>query len=147
MAVQGVSKYGDGVRLTRLYKPGLPEEVSKDLEQVANHALAKGTWSSYRTALKMLEQCCRARRMELVWPVSEDMILIFVHWLLVVKQVSASTVQTYLSGIRAAHIMQGWPTPTIRTDLINMGINPNKAGLFQKEPRNLKSFTAQKGLK
>jgi len=26
-------------------------------------------------------------------------------------------------------------------------IHPNKAGLFQKEPRNLKSFTAQKGLK
>jgi len=26
-------------------------------------------------------------------------------------------------------------------------VNPNKAWLFQKEPRNLKSFTAQKGLK
>jgi len=26
-------------------------------------------------------------------------------------------------------------------------VNPNKAGLFQKEPRNLKSFTAHKGLK
>jgi len=26
-------------------------------------------------------------------------------------------------------------------------LNPNKAWLFKKEPRNLKSFTAQKGLK
>jgi len=84
--------------------PRLTKEVSRDLEHIANHALAKGTWSSYRTVLKMLKQCCRAHRIELVWPVSEDTILILVHWLLVVKQVSAGTRQTYLSRVRAAHI-------------------------------------------
>jgi len=35
----------------------------------------------------------------------------------------------------------------IRCEYSSVAFNPNKAGLFQKEPRNLKSFTAQKGLK
>jgi len=36
---------------------------------------------------------------------------------------------------------------TVQTVYGDKALNPNKAWLFQKEPRNLKSFTAQKGLK
>ncbi len=53
-------------------------------------------------------------------PVSEKTILIFVHWLLTNRKVGASTIESYLYGIRTAQEAQGLPAPSIRTDLINM---------------------------
>ena len=105
---------------------GLPESVSKDLEMVGNHGIAKGTWSTYTTALKMLEKCCEQTGMELVWPVTEKIVLTFVHWLLKVRKVGGSTIEAYLAGIRNAHIVRGWPAPPVRTDLINLIIRGKK---------------------
>jgi hypothetical protein len=68
----------------------------------------------------MLERCCADKRVALDWPVTEHVLLIFVHWLLTVRKVGASTIQTYLAGIRAEHIARGMPVPDIRTELINL---------------------------
>jgi hypothetical protein len=106
-----VSKYGCGNGVFELKRLGLPESVSKDLEMVGNHGIAKGTWSTYATALKMLEKCCEQTGIEIVWPVTEKIVLTFVHWLLKVRKVGGSTIEAYLAGIRNAHIVRGWPAP------------------------------------
>jgi hypothetical protein len=61
-----------------------------------------------------------------MWPVTEKIILIFVHWLLKVRKVGGSTIEAYLAGVRNAHIVRGWPAPPIRSDLINMIIRGKK---------------------
>jgi hypothetical protein len=71
---------------------GLPANVRKGLEYVGSHGIAKGTWSSYNTAVKMLAQCCEQNNLSPELPVSEKTILIFVHWLLTYRKVGASTI-------------------------------------------------------
>jgi len=62
----------------------------------------------------------------LVWPVTEKIVLNFVHWLLKVRKVGGSTIEAYLAGVRNAHIVRGWPAPPIRSDLINLIIRGKK---------------------
>lgn len=104
----------------------LPVNIRQDLEVFGNHGIARGTWSSYNTAMKMLKQCCVENSINLDWPVAEKTILLFVHWLLKIRKVGGSTVESYLAGIRCAHIAKGLPTPQIRTDLINLIIRGKK---------------------
>ncbi len=84
----------------------------------------------------MLAQCCVQNKLTTDWPVSEKTILVFVHWLLTTRKVGASTVETYLAGIRTAHVAKGWPAPTIRTELINM-IVKGKRNIQAAESRRM----------
>jgi len=111
------------VQLDRL---GLPRDVCQDLAHLGSHGLSKGTWSSYHTAVKMLETCCSEKRIPMSWPIEEKVILLFVHWLLKARRVGASTIEVYLAGIRAAHIVRGWPAPHIKSDLINLIVRGKK---------------------
>jgi hypothetical protein len=126
-----------------LARTGLPENVRKDLEFIGSHGIAKGTWSSYNTAVKMLRKCSEENGMPLDWPVKEKTILMFIHWLLKVRRVGASTIEVYLSGIRTAHIAQGLPAPTVRSELINLIIKgkrnmqateSRKVGKIERQP-------------
>jgi hypothetical protein len=124
--VAGVSKYGGQTGKCNLQGLELPGNIRQDLEAFGNHGIARGTWSSYTTAKKMLEQCCRENSITFDWPVSEKTILVFVHWLLKVRKVGGSTVESYLAGIRCAHIAKGLPAPQVRTDLVNLIIRGKK---------------------
>jgi len=135
-AIPGSTKYGNNSRSMNLDKLGLPQNVSKDLEYIGSHGIAKGTWSSYNTAVKMLAQCCAQNNLPTDWPVSEKTILVFVHWLLTTRKVGASTIETYLAGIRTAHVAKGLPAPTIRTELINM-IVKGKRNIQASENRRI----------
>lgn len=104
----------------------LPQEVREDLEVIGNHGLAKKTWSSYATATKMFEKCCNEKGLPNTWPVSDNTVLIFIHWLLIERKVGASTIEMYLAGLRKAQVAQGWPAPTIRSELINTIIRGKK---------------------
>ena len=43
--------------------------------------LTKGTWSTYRTAESMFKKCCEEKGIERILPASEELILIFIHWM------------------------------------------------------------------
>ena len=118
-AVTGTTKYGGQYGRMNLAAMGLPSEVSQDLEVVGNHGLARKTWSSYATAVKMFNACCREKGISSVWPIRDKTILIFIHWLLKARRVGASTIELYLAGLRAEHIAQGWPAPAVRSELVN----------------------------
>jgi len=97
----------------------LPPKVRDDLEDVGNHGLAKKTWSNYATATRMFDRCCREKGLQHTWPISDNTVLIFIHWLLTEQHMGASTIEMYLAGLRNAQVAQGLPAPTIKTELIN----------------------------
>lgn len=100
----------------------LPEESKENLAYLANHGVARGTWSSYRTAERMLLQCLRDNKRSLSLPVSRDDTLLFIDWLVRVRGVKGTTINSYLSGIRQLHIIRGMEPPVIRDGFVNLVI-------------------------
>ena len=90
------------------------------MQELYSFGLAKETWSCYRTAERMLLECCREKNLRRVLPMKEETTLIFVHWLAFSRKVKAATINTYLSGIRQLHIEKGAPLDGIRTEKVNM---------------------------
>jgi hypothetical protein len=66
--------------------------IMRDLSTLAEHSIAKKTWSTYRTAKKMLEKFCSEKRVALILPISEEIVLKFVHWLLFERNLTAASV-------------------------------------------------------
>ena len=96
----------------------LEEEEWDELDELYSYGLAKGTWSSYKTAEGLLKQCCEEKDIEKKLPLEENTVLAFVHWLAFKRGSKASTIDTYLSGIRQLHVERGLPTDNIRTDRV-----------------------------
>ena len=90
----------------------------EELDELYSYGLAKGTWSSYKTAERLLKQCCEEKDIEKKLPLEENTVLAFVHWLAFKRGSKASTIDTYLSGIRQLHVERGLPTDNIRTDRV-----------------------------
>ena len=117
----GSTKYGAGNTAgTALRDTGLNSTERQQLEELYSMGLAKGTWSTYKTAERMLLQCCEEKGLERTLPASEDLILSFIHWMAFQRGVKAATIDTYLSGIRQLHIERGMPEAVIRTERVNM---------------------------
>ena len=94
------------------------EENDTVLAKIANHGLAKSTWSTYKTAERLLLMCQKqeGHRMEL--PLSENDVIVFVGWLIVVRKLKATTINGYLAGIRQLHIVKGINPPELRSNLV-----------------------------
>jgi len=52
------------------------------------------------------------------FPLSTRSIIIFVHWLFETRKVTASTANTYLSGLRYLHLVKGVDIPVLRPVII-----------------------------
>ena len=96
----------------------LEQEEWEERDELYSYGLAKGTWSSYKTAERLLIQCCEEKDIEKKLPLEENTVLAFVHWLAFRRGSKASTIDTYLSGIRQLHVERGLPTDNIRTDRV-----------------------------
>ena len=99
---------------------GLSGPEQQQLRELYSFGLAKETWSSYRTAERMLLRCCREKNQKLELPLREETILVFIHWLAFNRNVKATTINTYLSGIRQLHVEKGASTDGLRTEKVNM---------------------------
>lgn len=122
IAVYGSTKYGAaGNCSTYLFRElNIPEATRRSLAHISNHAIAKKTWSSYKTAEKMLDRCRRETEQKLDLPLSNESTLIFVDWLLRIRKVKAGTINTYLSGIRQLHIILGLEEPGLRSGQVSL---------------------------
>lgn len=120
--MRGSTKYGQtGNCSQHLFdNMALPEVTRKSLATIGNFAITKKTWSSYRTAEKMLERCSKETNYPLDLPLTNNGVLIFVDWLLRVRKVTAATVNTYLAGIRQLHIIKGLDEPTLRSGQVKL---------------------------
>ena len=68
----------------------------------------------------MLAKCCKEKDIKRELPISESTAITFILWLANDRQVKASTINSYLSGVRQLHIMKALEPPKIRTDLVNL---------------------------
>ena len=103
----------------------VPAHLRPLLAELSNHSLAKSTWSSYRTSVKKLEEFSEETATPIGLPISDDTAIAFVAWLLS-KGITASTVDTYLSGVRQWHLVSGTTPPLLRTPLISTVLKGKK---------------------
>jgi len=76
----GTTKYGNsGGMSLALASRNIPLEVKQDLIRFGNNGVTQNTWSTYRTAQKLLALCCKEHNMVLTLPVPEDTILVFIR--------------------------------------------------------------------
>jgi Phage integrase SAM-like domain len=135
-AMKGSSKYGDNNSRGAAYAPGLSEREQERLNSYVSPGLTKNTWSNYRTAEKMLRECCKEKGMELVLPVTESVIMKFVLWLAEERGVSSVTISVYLSGIKNLHVMRGMGSPNLRSEQVNLVFKGMANGKVTEERRN-----------
>ena len=98
----------------------LAPDVITGLQRAGNHGITQQTWSTYKSAQRLLVLCCKERGLKYELPTNQETILTFIHWLSTVRRVKAGTIRTYLAGIRQLHIAKGIPAPEIRSDLVKL---------------------------
>ena len=134
-ALAGTTKYGSTGSCTanQLLGLQLPSATLASLAQLGNYGIATGTWSSYKTAQKMLDMCQKHTEHDMSLPLSTPSILAFIHWLTSVRGVKAGTIHCYLAGVRQLHIIRGLEPPprSELTKLVLKGI-ANKEGITKR---------------
>ena len=117
----GDTKYGSrnnkGMMLER---EKLEDGEWEQMGDLYSLGLAKGTWSSYNTAERMLRCCFEERGIPLVLPLSEENVLTFIHWLTFTRELAGSTIETYLSGVRQMHVARGIEERFTRSERIKV---------------------------
>lgn len=123
-AIYGATKYGPA----GLFSPDSFHQLSTDpelchlLSNLANHSLSKSTWSTYRTAYKMLLKCFNNN---INFPLTQPSIIIFVGWLSS-RGLSVSTINSYLAGIRQVHLTLGHDIPQLRSAMVTQILTGKK---------------------
>lgn len=108
--------------------------MQESLQNLGNHGISQQTWSTYKTAERLLVKCCKERHIAYQLPITQDTILTFIHWLATARQVKAGTINTYLAGIRQLHISKGIPPPVIKSELVSL-ITKGKHNMENRQAR------------
>ena len=103
----------------------IPHNLKQILVSSANNSLAKKTWSAYKTAQNNLCKFAEETGCQVDLPLSEGKILAFSAWLLN-RGTTAATIETYISGLRSAHLIAGEAPPQLRTPLVTAVIQGKK---------------------
>jgi hypothetical protein len=105
---------------------GLSKQVQLELEEAAEHSIARKTWNTYASAERLLMAYHKEAGEEYQLPVDEKIVLGFIHWLAYVRGVSAVSISGYLAGIRKMHIVKGLQEPVLRTQMVKMVLEGRK---------------------
>ena len=92
--------------------------LAETLSMLANHALTKSTWSTYRTAGRMLTKCFTELGIDATFPLNQEQVFLFVGWLHL-RKLAVSTINSYLAGVRQLHLTAGLSPPLLRTNLVS----------------------------
>jgi hypothetical protein len=104
----------------------VPENIRRNLEKWGNFGLAKGTWSTYKTAERLWLTCMKENKRTADLPATEANIAVFVCWLIEKRKVKAGTISGYLAGIRQLHVTRGMDPPIIRSATMNLILKGKK---------------------
>ena len=69
--------------------------------------------------MNKLDECSKAVNMDMSYPLSELCVLTFVTWCLHVG-LKASSINTYLSGLKTGHRMRGLGAPNLRSEWVSL---------------------------
>ena len=103
----------------------LDENWKALLAETANYGLSKGTWSSYKSALKALKACSVETACPMSFPLGQKEVLTFVAWM-TKRGLAAKTANVYLAGIRQCHLVKGVELPVLRTPVVNLVLEGKK---------------------
>lgn len=119
----GTTKYGEnGIYHKKNFdSKNIPNSLKPILARSANHAVAKHTWLSYKTAHNMLEKCEFETGADLSFPLDEDKTLIFVGWC-IERGLKGQTIKSYISGLKSFHISKGFGSIDLLTPMVKQVI-------------------------
>jgi len=120
--VKGSVKYGNkgGCTADLLSNLNLPRETAEALSKLGNMGISRNTWSAYKTAKTMIAKCESDMKIDLSIPFDQRKTLLFIDWLVRIRNVKASTVNSYLAGVRQLHIATGLEPPNLRSSLVKL---------------------------
>ena len=104
----------------------LPPNVIRDIENAAKHSLAIKTWSSYKTAERSLILFCKEEKIGFQLPLTETVLVRYIHWLVYTKGKKSTTVNGYLAGLKKLHVLKGMSAPVLKTELVKMILTGQK---------------------
>jgi hypothetical protein len=141
MRIIGSGKYGKAGLYTKesFRQQNLSEKSKSFLADTANFALAKSTWSTYKTTRNHLIKCQQQTGEDMSLPTDTSKATFFLSWLLEDRQIKPASVESYLSGLRQLHLVEGFEAPKIRTDIINTILKGAKHRSWLEEKINPKS--------
>ena len=96
---------------------GLSDSVCELLAKKSNGSLASSTWRKYGVAQGHLITASRVLNVRFSFPFSASMTLNFIGYLLI-RGLQANTIETYLSGIRNAHIVRGVDPHHLKDEIV-----------------------------
>ena len=96
----------------------IPNQLVGALVNASNQSLALTTWSSYNTAGNHVKRCELETGVEMSFPMDDRMVLTFVGWLIVSRNVSSASINQYISGLRVAHLKQGVMPRNLRPAIV-----------------------------
>jgi hypothetical protein len=95
------------------------ETLALALSRKANFGLARNTWATYKTSVNHLGRCQNETGMNMNLPFDLKKTLTFVGWM-EARGLKASTMSTYLSGLRMYHLATGVEIPCLREPLVQL---------------------------
>jgi len=100
--------------------------------------ISRSTWSTYKTAQTMIQKCESETKADLSIPFNQKKTLIFIDWLVRIRKLKASTVNSYLAGVRQLHIVKGLDPPNIRSSLVKLVLRgiENRDGIQKRTGSN-----------
>jgi hypothetical protein len=97
----------------------LPASTLTDVAGFLNLGVAKNTWSTYRTAQRMLHECQKKSGVSIELPISTSDTVRFIHYLAKTRGLKGATIRGYLAGLRQLHIARGIDPPqALRSELV-----------------------------
>lgn len=134
----GSGKYGKSGLYTKdsFRRLNLSTKSKDFLADTANFALAKSTWSTYKTTKNHLRKCEQQTGEDLSLPTNYSKTIFFLSWLLEERQIKPTSVESYLSGLRQLHLVAGLEPPKIRSDMINTIIKGAKHRAWLEDKLN-----------
>ena len=138
--VPGKQKYcgfrpnGKGLYSAASFNRSLPLHFVEVLVASANNSLSSGTWSQYRSTRKHLEACQARTGVRMTFPMDENQILNLVGYLFD-RGLKGKSVGKVLSSLRTLHMVEGVPSPCLRTQLVSAVIH-GKENFDEEEQRS-----------
>ena len=117
VGIAGSSKYGgQGHSDGSMFAAGkLTDKMKDTLATWVNNSKANSTWSTYRTAERLILTCQKQEGKKFDWPMTNEDTLIFIYWLIEKRGVKVTSVNSYLAGARQLHISKGLEPPVLQT--------------------------------
>jgi hypothetical protein len=86
----------------------------------------------------MIQKCESETKADLSIPFNQKKTLIFIDWLVRIRKLKASTVNSYLAGVRQLHIVKGLDPPNIRSSLVKLVLRgiENRDGIQKRTGSN-----------